>query len=482
VGERVGTQVGRQQWAGAPWVRRAIGIGAVAVVFLVSAPGMAAAAPTNPSDSQISAAEQAKQDAAARVGAITAQLASAQAGADAAHQAAQIALQDYEDKQAAFETAKGAADAAAAAAATARTELAEGRDDVAAFARASYIQGTTAPGMTALLSSGGPAELIERAALLDAAGTHRTDVVAELTVLEDQAATADAVAQQTVTEAATLQTQAAESLASAQTQEQSARSQADVLSDQQAGLQAELQQAQQTLYGLEGARQAAQAYAAQQAAAAAAVPARTPVRVSAPPSSSGASSSGSSSSGSSSSGSSSSGSSSSGSSSSGGSSSGGSSSGGSSSGGSSTGGTAGAPSVSAAQTAIAAAKTQIGVLYSWGGGGSSGPSYGISPDTSVYGFDCSGLTQYAYARAGIGIGGTSRDQWWNNRNKQVDASDLQPGDLMFWASGSSYTSIYHVSIYIGGNKMIEAPDRGLRVMTSTVRYGSDYYGAVRPSA
>jgi cell wall-associated NlpC family hydrolase len=456
VGERVGTQVGRQQWAGAPWVRRAIGIGAVAVVFLVSAPGMAAAAPTNPSDSQISAAEQAKQDAAARVGAITAQLASAQAGADAAHQAAQIALQDYEDKQAAFETAKGAADAAAAAAATARTELAEGRDDVAAFARASYIQGTTAPGMTALLSSGGPAELIERAALLDAAGTHRTDVVAELTVLEDQAATADAVAQQTVTEAATLQTQAAESLASAQTQEQSARSQADVLSDQQAGLQAELQQAQQTLYGLEGARRAAQAHAAQQAAAAAAVPARTPVRVVTPPSSSNSSSSRPSSPG------------------------GGSSTGGSATGG--TGGTAGAPSASAAQTAIAAAKSQLGVLYSWGGGGSSGPSYGISPDTSVYGFDCSGLTQYAYARAGIAIGGTSRDQWWNNRNKQVSADDLAPGDLLFWASGSAYTSIYHVAIYIGGNKMVEAPDRGLSVMTSNLRFGGDYYGAVRPSA
>jgi cell wall-associated NlpC family hydrolase len=475
VGERLGTQVGRQQWVGAPWVRRAIGIGAVAVVCLMSAPGVASAAPTNPSDSQISAAQQGKADAATRVGEITARLASAQAGADAAHQAAQIALQDYEDRQAAYESARSAADAAAAAATQAAADLQQGRDDVAAFARASYIQGSTAPGMTALLSSGGPAELIERAALLDAAGAHHTDVVAQLTVLQDQAHAADAMAQQTVARAATLQKEAAESLAGAQAQEQSARSQADALGAQQEGLQAELQQAQETLYGLEGARRAAQAYAAQQAAAAAAVPARTPVRVT-PPSSSGSSSSSSGPS------SSSSGGSSSGGSSSGGSSSGGSSSGGSSSGGSSTGGTAGAPSTSAAQAAIAAAKSQLGVLYSWGGGGSSGPSYGISPDTSVYGFDCSGLTQYAYARAGIGIGGTSRDQWWSNRDKQVSADDLEPGDLLFWASGSAYTSIYHVAIYIGGNRMVEAPDRGLSVMTSNLRFGGDYFGAVRPSA
>jgi cell wall-associated NlpC family hydrolase len=146
------------------------------------------------------------------------------------------------------------------------------------------------------------------------------------------------------------------------------------------------------------------------------------------------------------------------------------------------GGTAGAPSASAAQRAIAGARSQLGVAYSWGGGGSSGPSYGISPDTRVYGFDCSGLTEYAYARAGIAVGGTSRDQWWNNRDKQVAATDLAPGDLMFWASGSAYTSIYHVAIYIGGGQMIEAPDRGLTVRTSSVRFGSQYFGAVRPSA
>jgi cell wall-associated NlpC family hydrolase len=448
-----------------------IGIGAATVVCLGVAPGAASAAPTAPSDSQITSAQQAKEDAAARVGAISAQLAQAQDSADAASQAALIALQDYEQTQSAYETATTAADEAAAAAEKAAVELQRGRDDVATFARASYKQGSTSPGMNALLTSGGPAELIERAALLDAAGVHHTDVLAELTVLEDQATAADEAAQQAVEAAAALKTQAAEELAAAQQQEMAARSQAGALAAQQESLQAELQAAQETLYGLEGAREAARAAAAAQAAAAAAVPASTPVRVDTPSSGSGTSASGTGTSGASTR---------------------------PSSGGSPVpapvrapvqapvqapvAAPAGAPSVSAAQTAIASARSQIGVLYSWGGGGSSGPSYGISPDTSVFGFDCSGLVQYAYARAGIPIGGTSRDQWWLNRNKQVAAGSLQPGDLMFWGSGSAYTSIYHVAIYIGNGQMIEAPDRGKRVTTSSVRFGSQYYGAVRPSA
>ncbi|NEK85127.1 C40 family peptidase [Blastococcus saxobsidens] len=417
-------------------------------------PGVAAAAPRNPSDSQLSDAQQARTDAAARVGEITAQLARARADADAAHQAALIALQDYEDKQGAYETARVAADAAAAAAAHAETELRGGRDDVAAFARDSYMQGTTAPGMTALLSAEGPGELIERAALLDAAGTHRVDVVAQLTVLEVQAKDAEQVATQSLSAAGELQAQAAVLLDSAQTQEVSARAQADAIDAQEDALQGELAQAQQVLSGLEGARAAAQQEAARQAAARQAATTRPSASAPAPgPSPAPAPTP------------------------------------------SPTptpsrprpvpiGGEAGAPSVSAAQTAIAAARSQIGVAYSWGGGGSNGPGYGIAPDTQVFGFDCSGLTQYAYARAGISIGGTSRDQWWLNRTKQVGVGNLQPGDLLFWGSDRyDYMSITHVAIYIGNGQMIEAPDRGKHVTISPARTSSStYFGAVRPSA
>jgi cell wall-associated NlpC family hydrolase len=143
--------------------------------------------------------------------------------------------------------------------------------------------------------------------------------------------------------------------------------------------------------------------------------------------------------------------------------------------------TAGAPSGSAVQTAIAAAKKQLGLPYSWGGGNSSGPTFGIPPDTAIYGFDCSGLTQYAYAQAGIQIGGTSRDQWYRFRNSTVARADLQAGDLVFWGTGSAYTTIYHVALYLGGGKVVQAPQSGDVVKISNMWYGSDYYGAVRPT-
>nr|WP_239520475.1 C40 family peptidase [Blastococcus saxobsidens] len=308
--------------------------------------------------------------------------------------------------------------------------------------------------MTALLSAEGPGELIERAALLDAAGTHRVDVVAQLTVLEVQAKDAEQVATQSLSAAGELQAQAAVLLDSAQTQEVSARAQADAIDAQEDALQGELAQAQQVLSGLEGARAAAQQEAARQAAARQAATTRPSASAPAPgPSPAPAPTP------------------------------------------SPTptpsrprpvpiGGEAGAPSVSAAQTAIAAARSQIGVAYSWGGGGSNGPGYGIAPDTQVFGFDCSGLTQYAYARAGISIGGTSRDQWWLNRTKQVGVGNLQPGDLLFWGSDRyDYMSITHVAIYIGNGQMIEAPDRGKHVTISPARTSSStYFGAVRPSA
>ncbi|MGY2075255.1 NlpC/P60 family protein [Blastococcus sp. SYSU DS0828] len=428
----------------------------VAAVAIGLTPSSAGAAPRSPSAVELSAAERAKADAATRVGEIGAQLAQARAEVEAAHQGALIALQDYEDKQAAYDAARNAADAAAAAAARAAADLQQGRDDVASFARASYMQGSTSPGITALLSSSGPAELIERSALLEAAGANRTEVVAELTVLEVQAAGAREVADETAAQAAAVQQQAAGLLASAQSQEVSARRQADALDAQEDQLQVELQQAQQILYGLEGARAAAQAASAREATAqdsAARAPAPAPRATHAPPvatptppvatpAPSGPSPV------------------------------------------RSPGGSAGAPSASAAAVAIAAARSQLGVPYSWGGGGSNGPSNGIAPDTAIFGFDCSGLTQYAYARAGIAIGGTSRDQWWLNRTKQVALADLQPGDLLFWGGDrSDYMSITHVAIYIGGGQVIEAPDRGKHVTIAAARTSSStYFGAVRPSA
>ena len=433
------------------WLVRGAGAAVTVLVLVGLVPGTAVAAPR---EAEVAEAQAERDAAAARVGEIGAQLAAAQERVDAARRGAQIALQEYEVRQAAQQEAQVAAEAAAAAAERAAAALDHGRDQVVAFARSSYMQGSTSPGAAALVTAEGPAQLVERAALLEAAGGHRADVVAELTVLEQEAAAADEAAQVAVQAAGAAEAAAAESLASAQSQEVSARAQAAELADRREVLEAELAEAQEVLYGAQGAAAAAAAEATA-GAARARPPAAPPVSSSSPSRSSTSSSSSSGSSSSSSSG------------------------GGAPTG---TGTTAGAPTGSVVDRAIAAARSQRGLPYSWGGGNGNGPTYGIPPDTEIYGFDCSGLTEYAYAQAGIRIGGTSREQYWRFRDRTVAAEDLQAGDLVFWGETSDYTSIYHVALYIGGGQVIQAPQSGDVVRISSMWFGSDYYGAVRPTA
>ena len=444
------------------WVVRGAGTGIVALVLLGVVPGVAAAAP---SDAEVAAAQADRDAAAAEVGRLSAELATAEAAAAAASQDAQIALQDYEETQAALEAARAAEAAAQAALDQAQAELAQGRADVATFARSSYMQGTTSPGLTALLTSGGPAELVERAALLDAAGTHRVDVVGQLTVLEQQATAAEQEATASAQQAQELEVQAADQLASAQAQEIDARQQTAALVEQRAAVQEQLEAADAEVGQLaaeqEAAEQAARQQAAQQQAAQqAARPAPgAPSSGSAAPAPRPSTSTP----------------------------------GGGSSPSPGAGGgspapapipvptTAGDPSGSAVQTAIDAALSQRGLDYSWGGGGKNGPSYGIPPDTGVYGFDCSGLMEYAYWQAGIAVGGTSRDQYYRFRDRTVARADLQPGDLVFWGNSSDYRSIYHVALYIGDGKVVQAPQSGDVVRVSNMWFGSQYFGAVRPT-
>ena len=131
------------------------------------------------------------------------------------------------------------------------------RDDVVAFARRSYMQGSTYPGAAALITATDPGELIERAALLEAAGAHRSDVLDTVTVLQEQAAQADEVARTALVQITVLQEQAATALATAQAAEVAAREQAAELTTQQATLQTELASAQQQLQELVGAQAAA---------------------------------------------------------------------------------------------------------------------------------------------------------------------------------------------------------------------------------
>lgn len=137
------------------------------------------------------------------------------------------------------------------------------------------------------------------------------------------------------------------------------------------------------------------------------------------------------------------------------------------------------PATGRGQTAANAAITQIGVRYSWGGGNASGPSEGFGPGAGIVGFDCSGLTLYAWARAGVSLPHSAQMQY--NLSAKVALSQLQPGDLVFY--GSSSTNISHVGIYVGGGQVVHAPNSRSLVQYGAVNLWNGYYawiGAGRP--
>jgi cell wall-associated NlpC family hydrolase len=118
-------------------------------------------------------------------------------------------------------------------------------------------------------------------------------------------------------------------------------------------------------------------------------------------------------------------------------------------------------------TAIAYAEQQLGKPYLFGGTG---------PDA----FDCSGLVMMAYRAARVNIARTSEQQWATET--RVPASQVQPGDLVFFAGADGTpTSPGHVGLVIGGGKMIEAFATGfpIRVATYTNR---NPVGFTRPGA
>ncbi len=130
-------------------------------------------------------------------------------------------------------------------------------------------------------------------------------------------------------------------------------------------------------------------------------------------------------------------------------------------------------SIQAPNSAVLAAITfacgQRGLPYLWGGNG---------PLAGDRGFDCSGLTQAAYAAAGITLPRTSPAQYASGPHVPSDQA-LEPGDLVFYATAGR---VHHVGLYIGGDKMIDAPDFGQLVQVQPYRHaGDDFYGATRPS-
>ncbi len=135
---------------------------------------------------------------------------------------------------------------------------------------------------------------------------------------------------------------------------------------------------------------------------------------------------------------------------------------GESSGGSSgSGGGYSAPAVSSRSgIAVQAALAQQGVPYRYA---TSSPGVG---------FDCSGLTAYAWAQAGVGLPHQSRAQFASIPH--VPKESAQPGDLIFF-----YSPISHVSIYLGNGMQVHAPNTGKTVTVGSVNWGK-VVGVGRP--
>jgi peptidoglycan DL-endopeptidase CwlO len=116
--------------------------------------------------------------------------------------------------------------------------------------------------------------------------------------------------------------------------------------------------------------------------------------------------------------------------------------------------------------AVRAAESQLGVPYVWGGA------------TPGVGFDCSGLTMWAWAQAGVQLAHGATDQYYEIAH--VSMSDLQPGDLIFYGDASY---LYHVVMYVGSgpdgsDTVIQAPYTGTVVQLSPMPPGP--YGAGQP--
>ena len=138
------------------------------------------------------------------------------------------------------------------------------------------------------------------------------------------------------------------------------------------------------------------------------------------------------------------------------------------------------------QRVVDAALRWLGTTYAWGGGNASGPTLGIRDggvadrfgDYKKIGFDCSGLTLNAWAQVGVSLPHYSAYQFAGQ--PKIGRDELQAGDLVFWAYNTSDpTTIHHVAIWMGNGQIVEARNSGTVVKVSSMDWDG-YIGAVRP--
>jgi cell wall-associated NlpC family hydrolase len=113
-----------------------------------------------------------------------------------------------------------------------------------------------------------------------------------------------------------------------------------------------------------------------------------------------------------------------------------------------------------AEVAITAALAHIGDPYVWAAAG---------PQT----FDCSGLMQWAYAKAGVNLAHYTGSQ--AQQGVRIQPSQLLPGDLVLFGG-----NLHHVGMYLGAGYMLDAPDTGAYIRVDKISWFGDFSLAVRP--
>ena len=104
---------------------------------------------------------------------------------------------------------------------------------------------------------------------------------------------------------------------------------------------------------------------------------------------------------------------------------------------------------------MAYAQQFVGNPYVWGG------------TDPVHGADCSGFAQHVYAQFGIGLPRTSAAQ--SQYGMKIPVSEAAPGDLIFYAKNGQ---VYHVVIYIGNGRTVEAASTRSGICSHGVNYAN----------
>ncbi|HEX6357787.1 MAG TPA: NlpC/P60 family protein [Actinophytocola sp.] len=383
--------------------------------------------PPNPSDDQLSGSQAEANSKATRVGQLTSEVAQAeallaqlQAEVELKMEDANRALVDLQIAQDAAAQAQADAVAAKAAADSAGQEIVDARKALDEFAAGSYKQGMTLGSLSAFLGSKSPDDLLARAQLLEAVGSSQLDALDGLEVARTEKANLDSAAREALDlanqkQAAALSAkQAADAaMAAAQHAQNNQAAATQQLLARKTAAESELVNAQTNAAGLQDQRQRYLDWLAIKQAEEAA---QNHASLS---------------------------------------------------------GAVALPAPGDARTVIDRALSQLGVPYAWGGGNAHGPTRGIRDggvadahgDYAKVGFDCSGLMIYAFAAVGKSLPHYSGYQ--ATMGRRVPLSQKAPGDMLFWATQGR---IHHVALYLGDNKMVEAPFSGAYVRVTSVRY------------